>query len=202
MKRIGVLISGRGSNLQALIDAQAEGALGAELVLVISNRSDALGLKRAQKAGIATRVITKREYPDRDHFDEQVLHALREYRVDLVVLAGFMRVLGDTLITAFPMRMINIHPSLLPAFKGANAHKDALDYGVKVSGCSTHFVTADVDSGPIILQKAVPVFPDDTPETLADRVLKEEHKIIVRSVRLFCEDRLSVEGRTVRIGEE
>ncbi|RLI48587.1 MAG: phosphoribosylglycinamide formyltransferase [Candidatus Thorarchaeota archaeon] len=201
MKRIGVLISGRGTNLQALIDAQQRGELGGEIVIVISNKSKAMGLERARKAGINTEIITKKQYPVREDHDRAVVEALKAHRVDLVVLAGYMRILTEVFIDAFRDRIINVHPSLLPAFKGVKAQWQAVEYGVKVSGCTTHFVTLDMDAGPIILQKAVPVFDDDTGETLAERILPEEHRILVRSVRLFCEDKLVIEGRRVRILE-
>ncbi len=202
MKRIGVLISGRGTNLQALIDAQSRGELGGEVVIVISNKSKAQGLERARRAGIKTEIITKKDYPVREEHDRAVVKVLQEHEVDLVVLAGYMRILTEEFINAFPNRIINVHPSLLPAFKGLKAQWQAVEYGVKVSGCTTHFVVPDMDAGPIILQTAVPVYDDDTGETLAERTLPEEHKILVRSVRLFCEDKLRVEGRRVRILEE
>lgn len=201
MKRIGVLISGRGTNLQALIDAQARGGLSGEIVVVMSNKTKAFGLERARKAGIPTVVITKKLHPDREEFDNQVIRILDEYNVDLVVLAGYMRILSDEFIYKFANRIINVHPSLLPAFKGVKAQWQAVDHGVKISGCSTHFVTRNMDDGPIILQKSVPLFEDDTGETLADRILPHEHSILVSSVRLFCEGRLRVSGRKVDIVE-
>ncbi|MEM2143044.1 MAG: phosphoribosylglycinamide formyltransferase [Candidatus Thorarchaeota archaeon] len=199
MKRIGVLISGRGTNLQALIDAERRGDLPGKIVVVISNKSKALGLERAERAGIKTEVVTKIDYPERVDHDRRVAEILEENGVDLVVLAGYMRIITNELIDRFPNRIINIHPSLLPAFKGVDAQAQALEYGVRISGCTTHFVTEDPDGGPIILQAAVEVLQDDTVETLSDRILKEEHRILVESVRLFCEDRLTVEGRRVRI---
>jgi len=201
MRRIGVLVSGRGTNLQALLDAESRGELGGQIVVVISNKSKALALERARKVGIATIVITKVEFPDRNEYDEQVAEVLRCYKVDLVVLAGFMRMFTKQFINEFQYRIINVHPSLLPAFKGVKAQWQAIESGVKVSGCSTHFVTHEMDSGPIILQKAVPIFPDDIGETLAERILPEEHRILVKSVRLFCEDKLSIKGHRVIIQE-
>ncbi len=201
MKRIGVLISGRGTNLQALIDAQQINKLGGEIVIVISNKSKALGLERARKAGIDTVVVTKKEYPVREEHDARVVEILRDYRVDLVVLAGYMRLLSHVFVDAFENRIINVHPSLLPAFKGIKAQWQAVDYGVRFSGCTTHFVNLDMDAGPIILQDVVEVHQDDTGETLAERILPHEHKILVRSVRLFCEDKLEVVDRKVRIKE-
>ncbi|MFW9962730.1 MAG: phosphoribosylglycinamide formyltransferase [Candidatus Sifarchaeia archaeon] len=197
MKRIGVLISGRGTNLQALIDAQLHGGLGGEIVVVVSNKSKAVGIKRAQTAGIPTEIVTKKSYQSRVDFDSNLLQVLRKYRVDLVVLAGFMRILSDDFINAYPNRIINVHPSILPTFKGVKAQWQAVNHGVKVSGCTTHFVTNEMDNGPIILQKSVPVFENDDGEALANRILPQEHIILVQSVRLFCEGRLEVEGRRV-----
>jgi len=202
MRRIGVLVSGRGTNLQALLDAESRGELGGQITVVISNKSKALALQRARKLGITTIVVTKLEFPDRNKFDEQIAEVLRCYKVDLVVLAGYMRMFTEQFINEFQNRIINVHPSLLPAFKGVKAQWQAVEHGVKVSGCSTHFVTSEMDSGPIILQKAVPVFPDDTGETLAERILPEEHKILVKSVQLFCDDKLTVNGNRVNIQEQ
>ncbi|MFW9786436.1 MAG: phosphoribosylglycinamide formyltransferase [Candidatus Thorarchaeota archaeon] len=201
MKRIGVLISGRGSNLQALIDAQARGELGGEIVIVLSNKSNALGLERARKAGIPTEVVTKNLHPDREKFDRYVMQVLDEYKVELVVLAGFMRILSDIFVKSYTNKIINVHPSLLPSFKGVKAQWQAIEHGVKIAGCSTHFVTSEMDDGPVILQKSVPVFEDDTGDSLASRILPLEHSILVSSVRLFCEERLRVDGRRVRIIE-
>ncbi len=201
MKRIGVLISGRGTNLQALIDAQHSSSLGGEIVVVISNKSKALGLERARKAEIDTHIITKKEYPIREEHDARVVETLQKYEVDLVVLAGYMRILSKVFVDAFENRIINVHPSLLPAFKGVKAQWQAVEYGVRFSGCTTHFVDLDMDAGPIILQDVVEVHPDDTGETLAERILPREHEILVRSVRLFCEGRLEVRDRRVIIKE-
>ncbi len=201
MKRIGVLISGRGTNLQALIDAEKRGEISGKIVVVISNKSDALGLERARQAGIKTEVVTKKDYPEREDHDRRVAQILEENGVDLVVLAGYMRILTHVLVDKYKNRIINIHPSLLPAFKGVEAQRQAIEYGVKISGCTTHFVDLDMDAGPIILQTAVPVLDNDTPESLAERILPEEHKILVKSVKLFCEDRLRVNGRHVTIQE-
>jgi phosphoribosylglycinamide formyltransferase-1 len=201
MRRVGVLISGRGSNLQALINAERQGTLGGKLVLVISNQSNAFGLQRAKKAGIPTRVVSPKNYQSREEYDRKIIDCLRERQVDLVVLAGYMRILSKCMIDAFPMSIINIHPSLLPSFKGVDAQALAIKRGVRISGCTTHFVTEDVDSGPIILQKAVPVLASDDRDALADRILAEEHRIIVRSVQLYCEGRLSVKNGVVLIQE-
>jgi len=201
MRRIGVLVSGRGSNLQALLDAESCGELSGQIVVVICNKSQAFALERARKAGVPTVLVTKSEFPNREDFDEQVAEVLRSYKVDLVVLAGFMRMLTEQFISAFQNKIINVHPSLLPAFKGVKAQWQAIEYGARVSGCSTHFVTFEMDSGPIILQKAVPIFPEDTGETLAERILPEEHRILVKSVRHYCEDKLRIDGRQVIIRE-
>lgn len=201
MRRICVLVSGRGSNLQALLDAESRGELSGQIVVVISNKSQAFALERARKFGVQAILVTKSEFPDRQNFDEQIAEVLRSYKVDLVVLAGYMRMFTEQFINEFQDRIINVHPSLLPAFKGVKAQWQAIEYGAKVSGCSTHFVTFDMDAGPIIMQKAVPIFPDDTGETLSKRILPEEHRILVKSVRLFCEDKLRIEGRHVIIKE-
>ena len=201
MRRIGVLVSGRGSNLQALIDAESRGELLGQIAVVISNKSQAFAIERARQVGIPTIVITKSEFPDREEFDEQVAEVLRCYKIDLVVLAGYMRVLTKKFIDEFQGRVINVHPSLLPAFKGVKAQWQAIDHGVRVSGCTTHFVTLEMDSGPIIMQKAVPILPDDTGEALANRILPVEHRILVKSVRLFCEGKLSIERGRVFIEE-
>jgi phosphoribosylglycinamide formyltransferase-1 len=201
MKRIGVLISGRGTNLQALIDARDRGELGGEIVVVISNKTKALGIKRARQAGIEVQIVTKKMHADRGDFDIRLIEILTQAQVDLVVLAGYMRMLTQEFITAFESRIINVHPSLLPAFRGVKAQWQAIEHGVRVTGCSTHFVTLEMDAGPIILQKAVPILPDDTGETLAERILPEEHRILVKSVGLFCEDRLTIENGLVKISE-
>jgi len=202
MKRIGVLISGRGTNLQALIDAQKKGELPGQIVIVVSNKSNAQGLERARKAGIKTEIVTKIDFPEREDHDKRVADILDSHQVDLVVLAGYMRILTHVLVDRFKNRIINIHPALLPAFKGVDAQKQAVEYGVRISGCTTHFVDLDTDAGPIILQTPVPVAGNDTGESLADRILAEEHKTLVRTVRLFCEDRLTVDGRKVIIRED
>jgi len=201
MSRIGVLISGRGSNLQALIDAESRDDLAGEIVIVISSKSNAMGLERATKADIATEVITKKSYPIREDHDTRLVEILKEHNVDLVVLAGYLRMFTDVFISEFKDRIINVHPSLLPSFKGVKAQWQAVDYGVRVSGCTTHFVGLEMDAGPIIKQKTVKVFPDDTGETLAERIIEEEHKLIVESVRLFCDDKLSIKGRLVVISK-
>src|SRR3954470_897665 len=174
---IGVLISGRGSNLQALIDAIADGRLAAPIGLVISNRGDAQGLDRAQRAGIETLTVPHRDYPTREAFEEVLVRELRARGVTLVCLAGFMRLLGRTFLDAFPQAILNIHPSLLPAFPGVDAQRQAWAHGTKVAGATVHFVTGELDDGPIVVQRAIAVEDDDTPETLAARILEVEHQI-------------------------
>lgn len=192
---IGVLISGRGSNLQALIDAIDEGRLAARIAIVISNRADAAGLGRARAAGIETAVIDHRAFPNRDAFDGAVARELAAHHVSLVCLAGFMRLVGAPLLDAFPNAILNVHPSLLPAFPGVDAQRQALEHGVKVAGATVHFVTAELDGGPIVLQAAVPVRDDDTPETLAARILIEEHRIYPDAVRIMLDGGWTIEGR-------
>jgi phosphoribosylglycinamide formyltransferase-1 len=193
--RIAVLISGRGSNLQSIIDAIAAGDLDAMIAIVISNRADAHGVTRARDAGIETAVFKAREYATREAYDSAVADLLRSRDVDLVCLAGFMRLVGAPLLAAFPNRILNIHPSLLPAFPGLDAQRQAIDHGVRVSGATVHLATAELDGGPIILQTAVPVFDDDTAETLAARILVEEHKLYPEAIRIALEEGSRIEGR-------
>jgi len=197
--KLGVLISGTGSNLQAIIDAILRGELKAEIRLVISNRAGAQGLERARRHGIATAVIEHRKFPSREDFDRAVLAALREREVELVALAGFMRLFSAVMLDAFPGRIMNVHPALLPSFPGIHGAKDALDYGVKIAGCSVFFVTPGVDVGPIIVQAAVPVIPGDDEARLAARILQQEHRIFPYAIRLFQEGRLEIAGRKVII---
>jgi phosphoribosylglycinamide formyltransferase 1 len=192
---IGVLISGRGSNLQALIDAVEETRLPAKIAIVISNRDGAAGLERARAAGIETLVIDHRAFPTRDAFDFAVANELRKRGVSLVCLAGFMRLVGTPLLDAFPNAILNVHPSLLPAFPGVDAQRQALDHGVKVAGATVHLVTADLDAGPIVLQGAVSVRDDDSAETLAARILIEEHRIYPEAVRIMLAGGWTIEGR-------
>ncbi len=192
---LGVLISGRGSNLQALIDAIAEGRLDARIGLVVSNRADAGGLERAKSAGIETLVIDHRGFPSRDEFDRTIVRELQGRRVALVCLAGFMRLVGAPLLDAFPHAILNVHPSLLPAFPGMDAQRQALEYGVKITGATVHLVTPELDGGPIVIQAAVPVRDDDTVETLSARILIEEHRIYPEAVRLVQEGGRTVAGR-------
>ena len=194
-RTIGVLISGRGSNLQALIDAIQEGRLQARLAVVISNRAEAEGLRRAADAGIETLVISHRAFPSRDDFDAALARELTARRVSLVCLAGFMRLIGPPLLNAFPNAILNIHPSLLPAFPGVDAQRQALDHGVKITGATVHLVTSELDGGPIVSQAAVPVRDDDTVETLSARILIEEHRIYAEAARIWFEGSWRVDGR-------
>lgn len=194
-RRIAVLISGRGSNLQALIDAIADERLTAEIAVVISNKAGADGLERAGAAGIPTVTIGHRDYPTRDAFEEVLVRELRARDVSLVCLAGFMRLLGRTFLDAFPNAILNIHPSLLPSFPGVDAQRQAWEHGAKVAGATVHFVTGELDGGPIIAQAAVPVLDDDTPETLAARILDEEHRIYPEAVGAVLDGGWKIEGR-------
>ena len=193
MKRIVILISGRGSNMEAILKA------GIPVQAVISNNAAAAGLATARNHGTATAVIDHRQFPDRAAFDTALTAAIDSHRPDLVVLAGFMRILTDAFVAHYSGRMINIHPSLLPAFPGLNTHRRALEAGVRVHGCTVHFVTPVLDHGPIIIQAAVPVQPDDTEDALAARVLREEHRIYPQAVRWFCEDRLALANGRVAL---
>lgn len=195
LPRIAVLISGRGSNLQALIEAAAENRLGAHIVLVISNRPGAPGLERAVVAGIETLTISHREYESREAFEAVLVRELRTRGVRFVCLAGFMRLLGPTFLEAFPDAILNVHPSLLPAFPGVDAQRQAWEHGVKVAGATVHLVNGELDGGPIVLQAPVPVRDDDTPETLAARILLEEHRIYPDAVRFVAAGAWRIEGR-------
>ncbi len=189
---LGVLVSGRGSNLQAILDAIQSGSLAARIGTVISNQPGALALERAAQVGVPTRCIPHRDFPSREEFDAALVAALRESEVEWIVLAGFMRVLTPTFIRAFPQRVINIHPALLPSFPGTHAHRQALDYGVKVSGCTVHLVDEGVDTGPIIAQRVVPVLDDDDEEALAARVLEAEHALLVEVLQDVAAERIRV----------
>jgi phosphoribosylglycinamide formyltransferase-1 len=194
---IGVLISGSGTNLQAIIDAIAAQELDAKIQVVLSNRADAYGLVRAKKNGIPVAVLDHKQFPSREAFDQAVVDILRGREVKLVVLAGFMRLLSPVFVSAYSNRIMNIHPALLPAFPGLHVQKKAVEHGVRFSGCTVHFVNEECDEGPIIIQAVVPVFPDDTEETLAARILAQEHRIYPRAIQLYSEGRLRVEGRKV-----
>jgi phosphoribosylglycinamide formyltransferase-1 len=201
--RIGVLASGRGSNLQAIIDAIEAGKLDAKVVLVLSNKKDAAALERARKHGLTDVFLDPKPFagqPDsREAYDRAALDVLRKYDVELVLLAGYMKIVTPVLVKVFENRMMNIHPSLLPSFPGLDVQKKALEHGVKLSGCTVHFVTEGVDEGPIIIQAAVPILEGDTPEALAARILVEEHKIYPKAVQLYVEGRLNVSGRVVHV---
>jgi phosphoribosylglycinamide formyltransferase-1 len=190
--KVGVLISGRGSNMAALIEAARAPDYPAEIVCVISNVASAAGVETARKAGIVTAVIPHNDYPDRERFDRAVSAEFEKHGVGLVALAGFMRIQSPWFPQAWAGRIINIHPSLLPAFKGLHVQQQALDAGVRVSGCTVHFVTPDLDSGPIIAQAIVPVLPGDTAETLATRILRQEHRLYPQVVRWFAEGRITL----------
>jgi len=194
-RRIAVLISGRGSNLQAIIDATAERRLEATIALVVCNRAEAGGLLRARQAGIETVCLSPREFADRDAYDRAIVEHLQRCRVDVVCCAGFMRLIGTPLLDAFSNRILNIHPSLLPAFPGVHAQRQALEHGVRVTGATVHLVTSELDNGPIVLQAAVPVEDDDTVETLSARILKEEHRLYPEAIRIVLDGGWSVQGR-------
>jgi len=194
-RRLGVLISGRGSNLQALIDAVGDGRLEATIAVVISNREDAQGLARAREAGIEAICISHKGWPSRADYDRALIEALRAREVGLVCLAGFMRIFAGPMIDAFPNRILNIHPALLPSFPGVDVQAQAIEYGVKISGVTVHIVTRELDAGPIVLQRAVPVLDDDTPDTLAARILVEEHRAYPEAVQMILDGGLRVDGR-------
>lgn len=195
--KIGVLASGSGTNLQAIIDSIENGTLPVEIACVLSNNSAAIALERAKRHGIPSLHIDHRIFTSREAYDAALVKTLHEYGVDLVVLAGFMRIITPVLLDAFPSAVMNIHPALLPAFPGLHAQQQALDYGVKVTGCTVHFVDAGTDTGPIILQAAIPVLAGDTEASLSARILVEEHRSYPEAIRLFAERRLKVEGRKV-----
>jgi phosphoribosylglycinamide formyltransferase-1 len=196
MKKLGMLLSGRGSNSEAVARNVQAGKIPAEIAVVISNKADAPGLARAKEMGLATRFIPSKG-KEREAFDREVVAVLREFQVDLVCLAGFMRILSPYFIREFPRRILNIHPALLPSFPGEEAQRQALEYGVKFTGCTVHLVDEGVDTGPIVCQAVVPVLDDDTVETLAARILKEEHRIYSEAICLLLEDKLRFEGRRV-----
>ena len=199
---IGLLVSGSGTNLQAIIHAIEGGTLPAEIRIVVSNRSDAYGLIRAQRHGVPTEVLPHTRFSSREAFDTALMKILHDHGVELVVLAGFMRVLSPFFIRSFPQRIMNIHPALLPAFPGLHAQRQALEYGARIAGASVHFVDEEVDHGPVIIQAAVPVYPDDTEESLSGRILKQEHQIYPHAIRLFAEGRLEIRNRSVLVHGE
>ena len=194
-RRLAVLISGRGSNLQSIIDAIARRELDAAIAIVMSNRPEAPGLRRARDAGLETTTVSPREYASRDAYDAAISEILRTHDVGLVCLAGFMRLVGPRLLAAFPDAVLNIHPSLLPSFPGLDAQRQALEHGVRVSGATVHFVTAELDGGPIVLQAAVPVLDDDTVDTLSARILVEEHRIYPQAIGDVLDGGWRLEGR-------
>lgn len=196
---IAVLCSGSGSNLQAIIDSVKSGYIPVTIALVISDKKDAFAIERARKAGIETLIIDKKDFKNREDFDKAIVAVLKKKKVGFVVLAGYMRILSEHFIAEYRNRIINVHPALLPAFKGAHGIKDALKSGVKVTGVTVHFVDEELDNGPIILQRAVEIKEDDSEEALLERVHKEEHRIYPEAIRLFAEGRLKIEGRRVRI---
>lgn len=198
--RVGVLASGRGTDFQSLVDARDRKELDVDLAVLVCNVPGAPVLERASRAEVPAVVVDHRPFgKDRVGFEKEVVRVLRAEHVDLVVFAGFMRLVTEFFVSEFPWRIINIHPSLLPSFPGTNAQRDAIEYGAKVSGCTVHFVDTSVDGGPILLQRAVPVRDDDTEETLAARILEQEHLVLPLAVRLFAEGRVTIEGRRVRI---
>ncbi|TDX51823.1 phosphoribosylglycinamide formyltransferase [Orenia marismortui] len=199
MLKVGVLASGRGSNLQSIIDSIKAGVLKAEIKIVITDKAAAKALDRAEKYNIANSYINPKIYENKSDFEQAMIDLLEEHKVDLVVMAGFMRILSPYFVKHYRNRVMNIHPSLLPSFTGLHAQKQALDYGVKVAGCTVHFADEGMDTGPIILQATVPVMDDDTEETLSQRILEEEHRIYPKAIKLFSEGRLEVKDGKVLI---
>jgi phosphoribosylglycinamide formyltransferase 1 len=201
-KKIGVLLSGRGSNFEALADSVAAGRIpNAEIALVVSNKESAQGLARAKERGIAAKAIPSKGL-EREAYDQLVVAELKAANVDLVCLAGYMRLLSPHFVAAFPQRILNIHPSLLPAFPGLESQRQAIEHGTKFSGCTVHFVDEALDAGPIVLQACVPIEDDDTPDTLGERILKQEHRIYTEAVKIVLEGRYRIEGRRVRVTPE
>ncbi len=198
-KRIAVLASGRGSNFQAVIEAIQAGRIPADCVALITDNPEAYAIERAGVAGIPVTVLDYASFTSKTEYEHALLAAMKQQEADLFVLAGYMRILGPAIVQEFPQKIVNIHPALLPGFTGLHAQRQAVAYGVKVAGCTVHFVDENLDCGPIILQKCVPVMRDDDEDSLADRILTEEHRCYPEAIRLFCEDRLEIEGRTVRI---
>jgi phosphoribosylglycinamide formyltransferase-1 len=201
-RRLAVFVSGRGSNMQSIIDACKDGRINGEVVVVISDKENAFALTRAKKEGISSFCLDPSRFATKQEYEEKLAQAISEYAVDYLLLAGFMRVLSPVFINAVRIPILNIHPSLLPAFTGLHAQRQALEYGVRFSGCTVHFVDQGVDTGPIILQAVVPVYPDDTEESLSQRILQEEHQLYPQAVQLLCEGRIRCEGRKVIITKE
>ena len=198
-KRIAVLASGRGSNFQAIIEAIRREQIPATCVALITDNPEAYAIERAKNAGIPVKVIDYSSFPSRETYEQALLAAMQEVNADLFVLAGYMRILGDDIVRSFAGKMMNIHPALLPSFTGLHAQLQALNYGVKVSGCTVHFVDESLDYGPIILQRCVAVLDGDDEDSLAERILKHEHQCLPEAIRLFCEGKLTIDGRIVRI---
>ncbi len=199
MLNIGVLVSGRGSNLQAIIDGIEKGRIDARIKLVISDNPDAFAIERCKNHNIPYRIVERRNFPSKVAFEEEMANLLREENVELVVLAGFMRILSKSFLRHFPDRVINIHPSLIPAFQGLHAQRQAVEFGAKFSGCTVHIVDESVDGGPVIVQAVVPLLPEDTEESLSERILKFEHRVLPQTVQWFAEGRVKVEGRKVLV---
>lgn len=195
--QLAVLASGRGSNFLAIQQAIEKGQLNARICVLISDKEKAAALQKAQEAGIPTCFVDTGQYPDREAYESEIVKQLQLFNADLVILAGYMRLVGKVLLDAFKLRILNIHPALLPSFTGLHAQQQAIDYGVKFSGCTVHFVDAGMDTGPIIMQSVVPVFDDDSEASLSDRILLEEHKIYSRAIQLIAEGKLYIEGRKV-----
>ena len=198
-KRIVVLASGRGSNFQAILNALSEGSIHGTCVRLISDVPGCYAIERAKFSLVPVTVVDYRSFPSKSEYEKALLFAMKECSPDLVVLAGYMRILGNDIVRSFHGKIMNIHPALLPSFPGLHAQRQAIGYGVKVAGCTVHFVDEMMDSGPIILQKCVPVLPDDDEDLLSERILNEEHRCYPYAVKLFCEDRLKIEGRNVRV---
>lgn len=199
MINIGVIISGWGSNLQSIIDVTEKGIIPGKVAVVVSNKPAAFGLERAKKHGIATAVFEPKKFKDKNTYELEIVKILKQHKVDLVCLAGYMRIVGEVLLEHFQGKLLNIHPALLPSFPGLHVQKAALDHGSKISGATVHFVDEGCDTGPIIIQAAVPVREDDTEETLSARILEQEHKIYPQAIKLFAEGKLKIEGRKVKV---
>jgi phosphoribosylglycinamide formyltransferase-1 len=199
MINLGVLISGRGSNLQAIIDACEKGEIPAKVAVVISNNPDAYGLERAKKHNILAVVIDHHKFKDKHTYELEMVKVLEQHKIDLICLAGYMRIVGEVLLDRYQGKMINIHPSLLPSFPGLHAQKQALNHGVLITGCTVHYVDAGCDTGPIIIQSAVPILENDNEETLSERILQQEHLIYPQAIKLIAEEKLKIEGRKVKI---
>lgn len=199
MLKIGVLASGRGSNFQSIIESIESGFIKAKVAVLITDNPEAYAIERAKNHNIEALIIKPRDFPDKNSYYSHIAEELKKRGVELIILAGFMRVVGKPLIEKYPSRIMNIHPALLPSFPGLHGQKQAVDYGVKISGCTVHFVDEGVDTGPIIIQAAVTAYEDDTEDTLSERILKQEHKIFPLAIKLFAEGRIKVEGRKVII---